>query len=892
MALLAAMFVTLGVRGQAPLVPDRFPLSDAATRVIDAAWLTDEERAALRVFHGVWDDRDLASAETRAIVAMNAWRFDDPALADPSVPLEIRAEARLTAGELEDAITLAGQSTSIRARRIAAEAFATKGDYDAALEAIKPVVDQLLRRRLDDAGELTDGVRALVLRARIEGQPARDYQTMMTLLGRAHQELDRLYWPALLLEAKLLLDKSNRREGVGALHETLRLNPRSAEAWYELGRVALTGFDFDSTGRAEDALRRIDPLHPLEALLHAESRLTQNDPEEAQLILSDLVARWPRLRPAHALAAAASALLFDHAAAAESLARYEELSPGSGEAYYTAGRFLSMFRQYDAAAEMLEEAIRRQPGWAAPQLELGRMEMQTGRDQKALAVIRDAMELDPFDKRVANSLFLLEELAEYDEIETEHFVIRYRPGVDEVLVSLMPEALERIHETVEGRFGWEPSRKTTIEVMPDHHRFAVRITGMPHVHTIAACTGPIIAMEVPRDGPSGDHQGVFDWQRVLQHEYTHTITLEQTRYRIPHWLTEAAAVSMELAPRDYDDCVMLARAHREGSLFDLDEIKWAFVRPRRAGDRGKAYAQGHWMVEYMNEQFGHDALVTLLGRYFEGEREAVAIPNALGVSREAFFEGFLAWAGEQVKAWGLAPEPSLETLMDEVRMNDPELAVKMVASRQARLDAIVKVTTDRIGQPRRPGDRPFTADRWPDLMRPPVEITDERLAEWRRRFPDHPDLLKESIRRRLEGGADPTSLVADLERLVTLRPVDVYPHRKLAQIYLGRGEPGRAAPHLEAIDAREQKTPVYARQLATAYRAAGEPERALAKITRAVNIDPYHASNRELAAAIAVEASRLDLARLHVKALTLLEPDRPRHQRRLERLDELLRERS
>ena len=176
------------------------------------------------------------------------------------------------------------------------------------------------------------------------------------------------------------------------------------------------------------------------------------------------------------------------------------------------------------------------------------------------------------------------------------------------------------------------------------------------------------------------HHGTFDWVRVLQHEYTHTITLDQTKNRIPHWLTEAAAVSMEPAPRDYDTSRMLADACREGTLFDLDEIKWAFVRPRLRGDRGKAYAQGHWMVEYMNERFGSSALVELLERYFEGDREEEAMPKALGVSRDDFFRGFLTWAGDQVKAWGLAPEPTMLELTDELRFADSELAVVMEAS--------------------------------------------------------------------------------------------------------------------------------------------------------------------------------------------------------------------
>jgi hypothetical protein len=53
-------------------------------------------------------------------------------------------------------------------------------------------------------------------------------------------------------------------------------------------------------------------------------------------------------------------------------------------------------------------------------------------------------------------------------------------------------------------------------------------------------------------------------------------------------------------------------------------------------------------------------------------------------------------------------------------------------------------------------------------------------------------------------------------------------------------------------------------------------------------MNPFDASVRELAAAIAVEAGRLPVARVHVRALTVLEPDREIHRRRLERVDALL----
>ena len=217
---------------------------------------------------------------------------------------------------------------------------------------------QLKSRSLTDAADLTEGVRALMVRSRLRGQPSRDFQHMMDLLGKAHQELDRLYWPAKLSEAHLLLEKDNQKEALTALYETLKLNPRCSEAWYALGRVALDRFDFASAGVAAEALRRQNPDHPLADLLLAESRLIQDDPEGALELLEPLAARLPRLREAHALIAAAMAISYDEDALAAALQRYEDLSPGSARAYLAVGRHLSFNRQYEAPR--LEQLLQRQ----------------------------------------------------------------------------------------------------------------------------------------------------------------------------------------------------------------------------------------------------------------------------------------------------------------------------------------------------------------------------------------------------------------------------------------------------------------------------------------------------------------------------------------------------
>ena len=353
-------------------------------------------------------------------------------------------------------------------------------------------------------------------------------------------------------------------------------------------------------------------------------------------------------------------------------------------------------------------------------------------------------------------------------------------------------------------------------------------------------------------------------------------------------------MSMEEAPRDFETCKMLAAALDSGDLLDFDELKWAFVRPKRPGDRALAYGQGHWMVEFMNERFGESALVRLISLYFDGIRQEQAMARALGVTQEQFFGEFVIWAHDQIESWGFAARPTLAQLKDRLRWADPDLAEAMRASATARLDAIANALIGRIG---RPADawtrkRPFVADRWPALIRPLVQIDDETLADYLTEYPDHPDLLELALRRALEADRVPDEEVFDLlHRYSAARPADPFPDRRLANLWINSPTPQRAIPHLERLDRHEQKTPVLAAQLARLYRQTGELDQALKKVTRALQINAYHAPRRELAAAIAIEAGELEIARRHIEALTLIEPDRPQHHKRLEAIDRMIQER-
>lgn len=881
-------------RAQDSFIPEVVAPSPAVVETAAAAHLGEAERAAFRVRHGVFDDLDLADPALRALADLERGRVAEVRAAGELAPRAVRLAALARVGDDAAIVALTEGDATLSARAARAAALARLGRTGDALALAR--ADDARAALASDA--TVDGILAAVdlaaLRIRLDAAAAGEYPSLLAALGRARQSLDRLDHRIRLREAELLADRGKVREAVAALGEALALNPRSAAAWFLAGTLALDRFDFTGAANAARALRRIDAAHPDAAILDARAALMEDDPARAEALLAPVLARADApVAARHAMIATAAAR-YDFDAMRALAEACDARWPGSAEALLAAGRQLAFDRQYEEARATLEAAARREPAWARPRAELGLLAMQDGREESAVDDLRRATALDPHDERTLFTLALAEDLASWPRIETAHFVIRHpAPTVgnaDAALVAeLLAPVLDAMHGEICARLGHEPPVRTIIDVMPDHRSFGVRITGLPRIHTIAVCTGPTIAIEIPKEGASRKHLGLFDPLAVLRHEYTHTVTLSMTRNRIPHWLTEAVAVALEDTPRTFETCQMLATAWRRGELFDLDGINWAFVRPEKPTDRAQAYAQGRWMVEFMEERFGWEAIRALISSYAGGIREDEAMRRAFGVPREAFREAFLAWAGDEVRAWGLDPEPSLAAIARSLVAGDEAAEEGLRDLERKRLDAVVAAWTNAIG---RPSERPwtFTRAQWPAPAQPAVELDDATLAAELARHPAHPDLLEIALRR---AGRDGSAARGELlERYARARPVDPMPHRLWAKEALRDGADeaatGAALAHLEALDLVTDKDNVYALAIARRARAAGDRSRAALAAERAVRMNPFDAGVRELAAAIAVEAGDLAAAARHIDALVVLEPDRTIHRTRQERVRALL----
>ncbi|MGH7244470.1 MAG: peptidase MA family metallohydrolase [Phycisphaerales bacterium] len=850
-------------------------------KLLDTPYLTDAERADIRVRHGIWTDQDLTDVARRARAAITRGAWDDPALADAKADALDRAEALILRGQSADAMqilgALEGKAQTLRALRLTAQAHAARGEKDAAVKTLAQLEQRVIKERQNSAWELVEGVRGLHLKSQIEGpsKGAQDFQSMMSMLARAREQLDRLCWTAPLAEAQLLAEKDNRPEAAEALEQALDLNASAAEAYYLLGRMSVDSFNFGQAEKIIEKLRELagpldraesepagtheagEPVAPYADMLQARLRIRQRDPQGALASLKPTLARFPTQLEARALEAAAIAASFDIAGADRALAELDKLSPNTHIGYLAVGKALSEQRQYADAARYLEEATKRAPRLAEGWIELGLLEVQAARDERALAALEKAEALDPFNIRAANSLKLVRDVAGFSRIESDHFIVRYRPGVDLALAREMPPILERIYDRVTGAkpggIRYPLNFKTVIELMPDHHWFSVRITGMPQVHTMAAATGPLIAMEAPRLGDQNT-VGAYDWARVLQHEFTHTVTLARTSNRLPHWFTEASAVYLEDAPRDWNYIQILARAYETKTLFDLDEINIGFTRPKKPSDRSQAYGQGAWMYEYIVTRFGPDAPLKLMDRYAAGDGEGAAFQTVLGVSRDQFLEQFKEWAGEQLIAWGMRPkagQPELMTLLDDWRTKLGE------------------------GHEEDP---------------PTIELIDG----WLKDYPDHADLLELAVKLRVTSNHNKASaeMIPLIDAFSAARPGDPTPHKLLAALYLDEASPAhdaaKAIPHLEFLDAREQNSASLSVQLARLYAADNQWDKAWAKASRACTVAPYEAANREFAATIAIKRGDFDAAKWQLETLKILEPDRPIHAQRLKALDDMM----
>ena len=766
------------------------------------------------------------------------------------------------------------------------------GDKEHAIEAYAWFDGRLDDRLMQEAETLTLVARGLYRFSVLSRHPnlvRRTNYILHELLQPAYEKFDRTYWPARLASGELLLSKYNLQQAKADFDAARALNSNLADAYVGLGNIALVGWDFDEAEKRVTSALEINPNHVAARQLLIETRMTERRYADAAKEADRALEINPNDLFTLSLAAAARIRSGDSQGAKEFTDRVAAINPRCGLVHFVIAEWLTAARQFPEAERHYRKAIEADPEDARPRSELGLMYMQWGREEQARVALDEAWTLDPFNKQTYNTLELLDSLETFDRYHTAHFTVHYDAEKDAVLAPYFGDYLESIYEEVCGDFGIELEETTIIEVFPDHAQFGVRITGKPWIHTIGASTGRVIAMDAPRKGASGKP---FNWERVLRHEFTHTVTLAATRNRIPHWFTEGLAVLQEDAPRSYRWQRMLARRVRADQLFTLTTIDWGFIRPRRRDDREVAYAQSEWMCEYLIEKYGYGILNRMIAAFRDGRNQEQVFTETVGTSPEEFSEAFKPWATAQVRSWRLRADPvesplklkalllfksrdaALHGRLARALVAEGEFeAAHAAASRAIELDEnnidamevlarFLMARADRA----EPGQREEAYAELEPLL--------ERLAAADRNNPTPAEMLGKIALQR----DDHDVAVRWFERLKRLRPANPAAYQGLAGIYLQRNEPKKALPALIELWRTDENDASLPLQIAGIFeRQPGREADAMLWYRRALAIDPYAIDPHVARAKLAEKTARWDVAIREHRALCHLEPSEAKH---------------
>lgn len=480
-------------------------------------------------------------------------------------------------------------------------------------------------------------------------------------------------WQAHNAAGQLFLSGYNEKRGIPELQKALRINPLAADVLVALGRSDLDGYKLAAgRERAQRALEINPEFVPAKVLL-ADLNISDERFDDALQAAEEAVKLAPRDENALARLAASRFLKTDELGVLQIEQELLAQNPNPTVFYDALGERLSDRRKYHPAERAFLQSIAADESRASAKIGLGMLYMQIGRETEAHALFDEAFDLDPFNVRADNMLKVLDHMATYQAIVSDHFIVKYDPTQDEVLAKAMSEYLESIYPKVVKDLGFEPAGQTQIEIMKNHQWFSGRTTGLPFLPTVGACTGRVVALASPRNT-----RQPYNWARVLTHELVHVITLQQTNFNIPHWFTEALAVESEGFPRPQPwNVMLLERVPNRKGILNLDTINLGFIRPKEPDDRQMAYCQAQLYAEFMKKKFGPDATQKMLVSYAQGVATKTAVESNFGVTKEEFEKDYLAYLDEvvgKIKARSAEEELPSRSEIQRTLAKDPENA--------------------------------------------------------------------------------------------------------------------------------------------------------------------------------------------------------------------------
>jgi tetratricopeptide (TPR) repeat protein len=591
-----------------------------------------------------------------------------------------RAEVLYLRGRWEDADkalqqAFAQDKEQFLAHWIRAQLYRDRGDFKRAGEDLVWFVRTYAKRgeAITDPDELLLVGLAEIERARSDKRLLDSYPVvlneLLTPLFKKHPD----FWPAEYEAGRLFLEKYNFEKASASLDKVLALNPRAAPAIVSKGTAALDRFDIDEAEQMAAKALKINPRLTSALRLQADILIIAGADADALKVLEQATAVNPREEATLARVAACQLLLGNDDEFKAAVDKATKQDPKCGLFYAELAAKLDQRKWYPQAEKFYKQALKLRPQMAAARNDLGLLYMRLGQEADAKTVLEEATQADPFNKRVVNSLTVLDHLESYDTLKTEHFQVRYDPKHDKVLAAFVARYLEKLYDDFAELFQYRPEGPFLIEILNNHTMFSGRVTALPDLRTIGACTGRMVAMCSPRD-KAGIISQPFNWARVLRHELVHVFNLEQTNFKVPHWFTEGLAVSQEGFPMPPLWYELLKKRVGSGELMNLDNIHLGFIRPISGEDWQLAYLQSFQYVEYLKKAYGKERIGEFLKAYGEALNTDAILTKYCKVGKAEFERGYREHLAELVRNFAGKPAGKVLSFkeLETALAKDPE----------------------------------------------------------------------------------------------------------------------------------------------------------------------------------------------------------------------------
>ncbi|MCB7129505.1 MAG: tetratricopeptide repeat protein [Candidatus Brocadiales bacterium] len=231
----------------------------------------------------------------------------------------------------------------------------------------------------------------------------------------------------------------------------------------------------------------------------------------------------------------------------------------------------------------------------------------------------------------------------FEEYPTEHFIIRYVPGRDQVLLEDAARTLERACTEIGRDLQYLPEEKIVVEVYPSVDGFSTASTltkkEIETSGTVAICHFNRLMIMSPRLLLRG-----YPWADTLAHEYVHYVITKRTRNFTPIWFHEGLAKyeesrwksdgGRELTPLQSH---LLARAVEDDYFITFEQMHPSLAKLKSAEDAALAFAEVLTAMTYIIEKGGgYPALNDILDVIAMGKSVEEAVEEGLGMPFEEF----------------------------------------------------------------------------------------------------------------------------------------------------------------------------------------------------------------------------------------------------------------